>query len=155
MIVLGGLIFCLIAVGVNKLVVDELQYRRDMGLRANPPQRQKAQAQALIDELNSRDPARVSLAAAHSDTGGHARVRRNILAAMPLAGCRYTLDSVRDGGAHNDVRIGTEIVHHVYRYDVLVHEQCPASAPVPMTIGVLSTPGMGGYWYPAALTVEQ
>lgn len=155
MIVLGTVIFGLIAVGVDKLVVDELQYRRDMGLRANPPQRQKEQAQALIDELNSHDPTRVSLPGARGDADGHARLRRNILAAMPLTGCRYTLDSVRDGGAHNDVRIGTETVHHVYGYDMLVHEQCPASAPVPVTIGVLSTPGMGGYWDPAALTVEQ
>lgn len=155
MIVLGAVTFGLIGVGINKYVVDEIQYRRDVGLRANPPQRQLRQAQELLVELNSHDPAQVSVPAERGDGPEDARVRRNILAAMPRAGCHYTLDSVRDDGVHRDVQIGTRTFGHVYRYDILVHEQCAQSWSAPMTIGVLSTPGMGGYWSPVALTVEQ
>lgn len=154
MIVLGTVILCLIGVGVNTYVVDELQYRRDVGLRPNPPQRQLKQAQELLVELNSHDPAQVSVPG-DSDGPEDVRVRRNILAAMPRADCRYTLDSVRDGGVRKDVQIGTITFGRVYRYDILVDEKCTQSWSAPMTIGVLSTPGMGGFWYPRALTVEQ
>ncbi|MFV8160860.1 hypothetical protein ACNQVK_01785 [Mycobacterium sp. 134] len=155
MVVAGAVILGLIGLGVNTTVADELQYRRDMGLRTNPPQRQQAQAQQLLAQLNSHDPAQVHLPNARATVGGQDRVGRNVMAAMPRTECHYTLDSVRDDGVHNDVQIGAEQIRHAYRYDLLVHEQCPKSPPVPMTIGVLSTPGTGGHWYPAALTVEQ
>ncbi|UBV20311.1 MULTISPECIES: hypothetical protein [Mycolicibacterium] len=155
MVILGAVILGLIGVGIRSVVVTELQYRRDMGLRPNPAERQEKQAQLLLAQLNSHNASRVDLPTARGVDRDYSRARRNVLAAMPRQGCHYDLDSVQDRGVHDDLQIGDERIRHVYRYDIHVREQCPQSPPVPMTIGVLSTPSTGGHWYPAALTVEQ
>ena len=110
MVMAGAVILGFIGLGVNTTVADEVQYRRDMGLRTNPPQRQQEQAQQLLAQLNSHDPAQVHLPTARATVSGPDRIGRNVMAAMPRTECHYTLDSVRDDGVHNDVQIGAPVV---------------------------------------------
>jgi hypothetical protein len=151
MLVLGTTILGLITFGVRQWVADEQEFRRQVGLRDNPPQRQWEEARELVTGLNSRDPARVPLLGVNE----RAAVTRNVVAAMPQASCQYTLESVRDDGVHDDVRVGQRQIRHAYRYDMLLHEHCQDTAPVQVTIGVLSLSGMGRFWEPVGLVVAQ
>lgn len=68
------------------------------GMKPYTAQQQQARARTLVDELNTHDPKRAGLprgtdARSQAD---NARLDRLIQAAMPRAGCSYSLDSVTD-----------------------------------------------------------
>lgn len=149
MIVVGTACLAMIGWGVYRWVLDERAYRIDMGLRPFPAARQQELAQELLDELNTGDPTRVELPARPNRS--QASVDRVVFAALPMPGCRYTLESVRGIGVGTDELIGSVSAHHTYRFDMVAQERCPSKVPVAVTIEVVSVPGMGGHWVPAAL----
>lgn len=95
---------------------------------------------------------------ASSDTTAsrsNAYTERIVLAAMPLPGCSYTLDSVEPLGVEEMSDVPWAFQRDVYRFDMHLTENCPGRMPLSRTISVLSNIGPGGHWSEVFLQIKQ
>lgn len=124
-----------------------------------PPERQQRAAESIVTGLNTGNPKNVPLLRNTSTVPDadvdNAQINANITAAMPPAGCRYTLASVTDRGDQGVQKLPWFSPHETRRFDMTVHQICAGRPDVERTIGVLAIPsGMGGYWAEASLVVN-
>ncbi len=110
------------------------------------PDEQWGWAQQLTAGLNTGEAAQVPVLRAGGAMSASQAV--TIEAALPAPGCRYTLVSVSDRGEQGrhstPGRLGE---NQTYRFDMTVHQRCPAGLPLARTIGVIAVAEMG-YWDP-------
>jgi hypothetical protein len=155
-VLLAVLLGCGAAVAYHRWATDDSDLT---DMKAYGPDRQNDAAHSIVAGLNTHDVKKVELlrntSAVPDAAADNAQIDQNIGAAMPPAGCSYTLESVTDRGSLGEQTLPWASAHQTWRFDMHLQQNCPGQAPAPRTIGVLATPsGMGGYWAEAALVVE-
>jgi hypothetical protein len=103
-------------------------------------------AQQLTAGLKTGEAAEVPVLRAGGAMSASQAV--TIEAALLAPGCRYTLVSVSDRGEQwRHLKPGHLGENQTYRFDMTVHQRCPAGLPLARTTGVMAMAEMG-YWDP-------
>lgn len=158
MSVVGTIVVGFTAFGVYRFVSAEIADRNYYRARAFPVEAERDRALALVAALNSGDPDEVHLLRNHgadpsADTDNE-QVLRNIQEAMPLAGCTFALNDVRDRGYQGRQKVLWHAEHQVHRFDLVVDQICPGKTAASRTIGVLAFPVTPQYWAEAAFVID-
>lgn len=124
-------------------------------LKDFPADKQQKAAQYIVEELNGHDVAKVYVIRGNNTTdpkevAAQQEQDKTVQAAMPAAGCSYSLTSFDDRGEQGRKAVpGITKELRVWLLDLHVDEQCAAGPAQSRTLGLYFIPYMA-HWTPVS-----